>query len=297
MGRATLIGFSAVAMWSLLALFTDASGTVPPFLLSAITFSIGTAVGLVARLFKPAADERSEHPAPGLDHRHCRPVRLPFLLFHRAAQCAGGRGQPDRLSLAAADRARLGADAGRAAALESCRRRAARSCRHGPDRHQGRRAGFEARYAFGYAMAGVCAFLWSAYSLLSRRFAAVSTIVVTGFCLATAALSLALPSRRWRTTVWPRRHRPVARGARPWPDAGRRCLLCLGLRRQERQYPDARCRELRRTAAVDAGADRFRLCRTILRIALACLLVTGGAVLAAKDIIFRDRSSATQPAE
>ena len=54
MARATLIGFSAVAMWALLALLTDASGKVPPFLLSAITFAIGTAVGLAARLFMPA---------------------------------------------------------------------------------------------------------------------------------------------------------------------------------------------------------------------------------------------------
>ncbi len=53
MGRATLIGFSAVAMWALLALLTDASGKVPPFLLSAITFAIGTGVGLVAALFSP----------------------------------------------------------------------------------------------------------------------------------------------------------------------------------------------------------------------------------------------------
>ena len=54
MGRATLIGFSAVAMWALLALLTDASGQVPPFLLSAITFAIGTCVGLAARLVMPA---------------------------------------------------------------------------------------------------------------------------------------------------------------------------------------------------------------------------------------------------
>ena len=62
MGRATLIGFSAVAMWALLALLTDASGAVPPFLLSAITFSIGTGVGLVARLFMPAADTGQKIP-------------------------------------------------------------------------------------------------------------------------------------------------------------------------------------------------------------------------------------------
>jgi drug/metabolite transporter (DMT)-like permease len=62
MGRATLIGFSAVAMWALLALLTDASGQVPPFLLSAITFSIGTGVGLVARLFMPAPDKSQKIP-------------------------------------------------------------------------------------------------------------------------------------------------------------------------------------------------------------------------------------------
>src|SRR5690606_3075389 len=48
----------------------------------------------------------------------------------------------------------------------------------------------ESRYAFGYAMAGVCALLWSAYSLLSRRLPAVPTTVVTWFCAATSILSL-----------------------------------------------------------------------------------------------------------
>src|SRR5690606_594138 len=62
MARATLIGFSAVAMWALLALLTDASGTTPPFLLSAITFAIGTAVGLIARPFMPAPDRPTNIP-------------------------------------------------------------------------------------------------------------------------------------------------------------------------------------------------------------------------------------------
>src|SRR5690606_16598647 len=55
MGRATLIGFSAVIMWALLALLTSASGNVPPFLLSAITFAIGTLVGLAMRIVVPPA--------------------------------------------------------------------------------------------------------------------------------------------------------------------------------------------------------------------------------------------------
>ena len=39
--RATLFGFLAILMWSLLALLTAASGRVPPFQLAAMTFLIG----------------------------------------------------------------------------------------------------------------------------------------------------------------------------------------------------------------------------------------------------------------
>ena len=60
MARATLIGFLAVAMWALLALFTAASGAVPPFLLSGLTFGVGTLVGLAFRLF----DNRTTDPGP-----------------------------------------------------------------------------------------------------------------------------------------------------------------------------------------------------------------------------------------
>ena len=192
MARATLIGFSAVAMWALLALLTDASGAVPPFLLSAITFAIGTCVGLAARLVSPRRRARRKDPVAGLADRHCGPVRLPLLLFHRAAQRAGGGGQPDRLSVAAAHRARLGADAGREAALESCRRRAARACRHGADRHQGRRR-------FPSTAATCSAMRWPASAPSSGRpirccrgaFPTVPTSIVTWFCAATSALSLA----------------------------------------------------------------------------------------------------------
>ncbi|PWE27211.1 EamA family transporter [Pararhodobacter marinus] len=45
--KATWTGFSAVALWALLALFTVASEPVPPFLLNALTFGIGGAVGII----------------------------------------------------------------------------------------------------------------------------------------------------------------------------------------------------------------------------------------------------------
>src|SRR5690606_7547757 len=61
---------------------------------------------------------------------------------------------------------------------------------------------FDGAYALGYGAALACAFTWSAYSLLTRRFDAVSTDVVTGFCLATSVLSL-LCHLGLETTVWP----------------------------------------------------------------------------------------------
>ena len=44
--------------------------------------------------------------------------------------------------------------------------------------------------------------MWSAYSVLSRRFGEVPTDAVAGFCLATAALSLVC-HLAFETTVWP----------------------------------------------------------------------------------------------
>lgn len=43
---ATLVGFTAILMWSLLAALTVATGAVPPFQLAAVCFAIGGALGL-----------------------------------------------------------------------------------------------------------------------------------------------------------------------------------------------------------------------------------------------------------
>jgi len=58
--KATLIGFSAILMWSLLALFTAASGKMPPFQLSAICFLIGSLPGLAV----PDAENKNGPEGP-----------------------------------------------------------------------------------------------------------------------------------------------------------------------------------------------------------------------------------------
>ncbi len=47
-----------------------------------------------------------------------------------------------------------------------------------------------AEYSRGYAAALICAFIWSGYSVLSRRFSTVSTDVVGVFCGITSLLAL-----------------------------------------------------------------------------------------------------------
>jgi hypothetical protein len=49
---ATFIGFTAIMMWSLLALLTAASGRVPPFQLAAMTFAIGGLLGAASWTFR-----------------------------------------------------------------------------------------------------------------------------------------------------------------------------------------------------------------------------------------------------
>src|SRR5579872_2906181 len=52
---ATLIGLSAILMWSLLAALTVGSGKIPAFQLAAITFAIGGLVGLSTFIGRPEA--------------------------------------------------------------------------------------------------------------------------------------------------------------------------------------------------------------------------------------------------
>ena len=60
--KATLIGFSAILMWSLLALLTASSGKVPPFQLAAMCFSIAAVIGLIALAAKPSVFRNLRQP-------------------------------------------------------------------------------------------------------------------------------------------------------------------------------------------------------------------------------------------
>jgi drug/metabolite transporter (DMT)-like permease len=133
----------------------------------------------------------------------------------------------------------------------------------------------------GMALAFLCALTWAGYSVLSRKLGAVPTESVTVFCLLTAALSLAA-HLVWEETVWPA-------GPLGWA-----ALLALGLgpvgvafftwdigmKRGNIQLLGVASYAaplLSTLALITAG-----LAKPTWNVALAALLIAGGAALAAR---------------
>jgi drug/metabolite transporter (DMT)-like permease len=202
MARATLIGFGAVIMWSLLALLTDASGSVPPFLLMALTFAIAAAAGFLFRILQRPARPAVRVPplawligTAGLFGYHffyftalrnapAAEASLiaylwPILIVLGSALLPGER---------LAWRHVAGAGMGLAGTVLIV------TGGDGP--------AFDPNHGFGYAMAAAGALLWASYSLLSRRFAEVPTSTVAWYCLFTAVLALICHLLLERS-VWP----------------------------------------------------------------------------------------------
>lgn len=197
--RATAIGFTAVLMWSLLALFTIGSSPVPPFLLNALTFGIGGTLGLIWTLRNGFDRLRGiswrvyAFGIAGLFGYHAlyfTAFRIapsaetglmaylwPLFIVLFASLLPGERLRP--LVLIGA----LIAFAGAALIV------------------MGRDTGGMAS-ATGLALGFLCAITWAGYSTLSRRLGDVPTESVTIYCLGTAILS-ALVHPLVEETVWP----------------------------------------------------------------------------------------------
>src|SRR6476646_5603087 len=60
---ATLIGLTAILMWSLLAVLTVATGRVPAFQLAAMTFAIGALAAIASWIRRPGAARALHQPA------------------------------------------------------------------------------------------------------------------------------------------------------------------------------------------------------------------------------------------
>ncbi|MEQ1770429.1 MAG: EamA family transporter [Devosia sp.] len=201
---ATLIGAIAILLWSSLAVLTAATGSMPPFQLLAVTFGIGAAILFIVRpggfraMRQPlrvwllgAGGLFTYHAAYFIALRNAPPVEAglinylwPTLIVLFSALLPGERLKWQHIGGC------LLALCGAVLVVTG-----------------GRSFSFNPAYLPGYLAALVAALSWSTYSVLSRRFADVSSDAIAGFCLATALLAvplhLVLETTAWPTSLWP----------------------------------------------------------------------------------------------
>lgn len=199
--RATFIGFVAVLLWALLALFTVGTAPTPPLLLNAICFTIGGTIGLIwiactggfGRL-RQVNWKIYVFGTVGLFGYHAlyfSALRLapaaeagliaylwPLLIVLLSGLLPGEHLRPGHL---------VGALCGFLGAALII---------------QGGSGGFNAASLPGYLLALACALTWSGYSVMSRKLGSAPTETVAVFCIATAILSAGMHVAT-ETTVWP----------------------------------------------------------------------------------------------
>ena len=282
----TLIGFIAILTWAFLALLSTAAGPIPPFQLAAMTFFLGGMVGVSSWMFRPHAVKALRQPwqvwalgVAGLCVYHCAyffaiqsapPVEVsliaylwPLLIVVFASFLPGERLRVHHV---------VGVVLGLLGAVAIITK--------------GGSIGLIGGILPGHLIALFCAFVWSAYSVLSRRFGQVPGDVVAGYCLITAAVALIM-HLALEETVWPETMLqwaaiavlgtiPLGAGFYAW-DWGCKHgdIMVLG--------------------ALSYAAPLFSVIVLLLAgygvfhwsVALACLLIVAGAVIASKDMLAR----------
>lgn len=199
--RATAIGFVAVLLWSLLALLTVGSSPTPPFLLNAICFAIGGAIGLIwvhvtqswgtlrqvrFRVYAFGSIGIFGYHALYFSALRTAPAAeagliaylWPLLIVLFSGLLPGERLRAGHL---------IGALLGfiGAACIIT-----------------GGSAGFQMQYMFGYGLAMLCAVFWSGYSVGSRFLGDAPTASVAVFCIV-SALASGLLHPLLEETIWP----------------------------------------------------------------------------------------------
>jgi drug/metabolite transporter (DMT)-like permease len=287
----TLIGFLAILTWSFLALLSAAAGPVPPFQLAAMTFLIGSAVGSASWIFRPTAVQALRQPWPvwatgaaGLCIYHCAyffaiqsapPVEVsliaylwPLLIVVFAAFLPGERLKAHHI---------VGVVLGLAGAIAVITK--------------GGSTGLGSGVMTGHVVALFCAFVWSGYSVVSRRFGQVPTDIVAGYCFITAVVSFVL-HLIFESTVWPETLTQWA------------AIVALGTLPLGAGFYawDHGCKhgDIMILGALSYAAPLFSVLVLLLAgfgdyhwsVALACALITTGAVIAAKDMLFKSSRAA-----
>jgi drug/metabolite transporter (DMT)-like permease len=282
--RATVLGFSAILMWSLLALLTAASGRMPPFQLAAMTFLVGGLIGAATWIVRWDAMSAlwqnwrvwalglfglfGYHALYFMALRLAPPAESglinylwPLLIVLFSSLLPGERLRAHHV---------IGAVLGFVGTIVLIAGRA--------------QLGLVADFIPGYAAAFVAAFVWAIYSVLSRRFASVPTDAVAGFCLVTAVLA-ALCHMLFETTVWPSHATEwlAVIGLGLGPIGAAFYVWDAGMKRGD----------IRVLGAASYAAPVLSTCFLVLAgyaeptlsLVVAAVLIAGGGLIAAKDMI------------
>lgn len=283
---ATLVGGSAVLLWSTLALLTTLSGQIPPFQMVALAFGLGFLLAVAKWIIR-------REPA----RQHLRQPAGAWLLgvgglfgfhfFYFVALRAAPAIESSLLSylwplllvvfsaFLPGERLRWWHLVGAVLGLVGT---ALLVTKGGSLR-------FQAQYLAGYAAALACALTWSTYSLLNRRYKDVPTDAVGGFCGVTALLAL-ICHLLFETTVWPQGSEWFA-------------VLMLGLGPVGAAFyawdHGTKHGDIRILGSSSYAAPLLSTCFLIVfgkaeatwNVAAACLLIVGGAVLASKELLRR----------
>ena len=288
--RATAVGFVAVLLWALLALFTAATGQVPPLQLAAMTFAMAFMLALGKWLLR--GENIIDHLRQPLivwgigvgglfgyhffyfiALRNAPAVEAsliaylwPLLIVVFSALLPG-----ERLRWWHVSGALLGLTGAAVLILA------------------GRAPGAPVQFMPGHFAAMACALLWSGYSILSRRLGNVPTDTVGGFCGATALLAF-LAHLIFETTVWPA-------GATQWLAVVGLGLGPVGLAFYCWDH-GVKHGHIQSLGASSYTAPLLSTLVLILfgfaaatgAVLIACLLITGGAVLASLDLLKSGRN-------
>ena len=281
---ATLIGLTAILMWSLLAVLTVATGRIPAFQLAAMTFAIGALVGSVTWIGRPEALAalRQEplawivgvgglfgyHALYFLALRFAPPAEAgllnylwPLLIVLFSSLLPGERLAPHHI---------IGALLG---LIGTVLLFAGNST-----------GGFAPGQLPDLFAAFVAAFVWAAYSVMSRKLKSVPTDAVAGFCLVTALLAV-LVHGLVEDTLWP--DTPVqwlaiaALGIGPVGAAF--YAWDIGMKRGDIRVLGAASYA---TPLLSTGFLMLAgFARPSANIAIAAVLIAGGGLIAAKDML------------
>jgi len=280
---ATLIGLTAILMWSLLSVMTVATGKIPAFQLAAMTFAIGALVGSLTWIGRGKAIDALRQPLVAwvvgvgglfgyhalyfLALRFAPPAEAgllnylwPLLIVLFSSLLPGERLAPHHI---------IGAVFGLAGTVLL---------------FAGNTGSVTSGHVPGLIAAFVAAFVWATYSVLSRRLKSVPTDAVAGFCAATAVLA-AIVHAAIEATVWPDTTLQwlsvIALGIAPVGAAF--YAWDIGMKRGDIRVLGAAsyATPLLSTAfLVMAG-----FAKPSANIAIAAVLIAGGGLVAAKDMI------------